>query len=296
MTFQSVEEAHLAALTALFTQALPQDHICRGLLREKIWLDPDFVADWALVATHQGKLSGFGMAVLRLNTIGYLKLIAIAPPFQHKGLGKQLLTQLEHKLTRAGATGIRLAESAPNYLWPGVDVRYQGARRFFERNGYRPMGSTQNLTVDLKTGKFHTADHERHLANRGFGIHRAAPEHQGPCLAMLDRFWPSWQAEVNQAFSNRPISLHLARIHGKVVAFAAYDTNNLHHGWFGPMGTDPDFRGLGLGAVLLKRCLTDLAEQGSTRAVIPWVGPEQFYRHHVGALPAQSFIRYQKPV
>jgi GNAT superfamily N-acetyltransferase len=36
-------------------------------------------------------------------------------------------------------------------------------------------------------------------------------------------------------------------------------------GWFGPMGTHPDLRGLGIGSILLKRCLKDMKRNGLSK-------------------------------
>jgi len=50
----------------------------------------------------------------------------------------------------------------------------------------------------------------------------------------------------------------------------------------------------GIGAVLLKRCLNDIQAQGLERAIIPWVGPVDFYARHVGAVVHRRFHRMVK--
>ena len=96
------------------------------------------------------------------------------------------------------------------------------------------------------------------------------------------------------AFDNTPISLHLAFLDGELGAFSAYDLNNKTMAAFGPMGTKPVFRGKGVGAILLKRCLDDQKKQGHAQSVIPWVGPIPFYARTVNARIDRIFWRYQK--
>ena len=86
-----------------------------------------------------------------------------------------------------------------------------------------------------------------------------------------------------------------------MLGFSAYDANNIGAsatgtGWFGPMGTAAAARGRGVGAVLLKRCLADMAAQGHAVSTIPWVAPVGFYAHHVGAHISRVFYRYEKRV
>ena len=49
------------------------------------------------------------------------------------------------------------------------------------------------------------------------------------------------------------------------------------------MGTDASARRLGIGSVLLRRCLADLAGEGRAGAEISWVGPVGFYARGVAA-------------
>ena len=113
-------------------------------------------------------------------------------------------------------------------------------------------------------------------------------------MAIVAAHWPAWRGEVTNALRNDPISLHLALDPEGVLGFAAYDTNNLGMGWFGPMGTVPAAEGQGLGRVLLWRCLRDQKAQGHAAAIIPWVGPIAFYRRYAGARIARRFDRYAK--
>ena len=297
MTIRPLRPADRDALLALWNRSAPLDPLTLVLLDEKVWADPAFDADVALVAEEDGALVGFGMGVLWPTSDvlrGSVKLLAVAPEHRRQGIGGRLLDLLEDGLRARGATVARIAEASPNYLTPGVDVRYTPGWLFVQQQGYQRIGETYNLDVDLTAEDWVTDADEQRLAAEGVTIRRAEAADHAPMMIFLDQHWPAWRGEIAQAFANDPISLHLALRGDAVVAFSAYDSNNLGTGWFGPMGTDPAARGLGIGGVLLRRCLGDMKAQGHPRSVIPWVGPVGFYAHYAGATIARVFHRFEK--
>jgi predicted N-acetyltransferase YhbS len=60
------------------------------------------------------------------------------------------------------------------------------------------------------------------------------------------------------------------------------------------MGTNPELRGKGIGALLLRRCLADLEAAGHRGCDIQWVGPKGFYADHVGAVIHRCYWQYEK--
>jgi hypothetical protein len=76
------------------------------------------------------------------------------------------------------------------------------------------------------------------------------------------------------------------------VGFAAYGVSR--RDWFGPMGTGGELRKLGIGGVLLRRCLADLHRTGHRTAQIGWTGPIAFYARTVDAYVERVFRMYRK--
>ncbi|NNE36412.1 MAG: GNAT family N-acetyltransferase [Rhodothermales bacterium] len=285
------------ALLDIWNRAARFDTISDDVFHEKAWLDDGVDADLRLVAEVDGSAAAFAVGAVRQKDqgpSGYIKMMAVRPELQRNGLGSDLLSRLEHELRRRGTRVCRPGESAPNYLTPGVDLRYTKATVFFEKRGYEKIGQSYNMEAELENIDLDTTGDEEPLAMTGFRIGRAAESDRSDVMAMLAEHWPSWQDEVGVSLSNDPVSLFVARRDDKVVAFSAYETNNRGTGWFGPMGTAPDARGHGIGSVLLKRCLVDLRDAGYRRAIIPWVAPISFYLHHVGAEVCRVFNRYEK--
>jgi GNAT superfamily N-acetyltransferase len=267
------------------------------LLDEKVWDDPDFRPALLVGVWLGNELAGWAMGALRrraAGAIGYIKLIAVAPSLQSRGIGSRLLRHLEDCLFAGGVVEIRPFESNPNYLVPVVDPRYTRAMLMFASRGYEKFSETFNLSADLLNPNLDLASEEAALAAGGIHIRPATAADWPGVERFLQKWWPGWLREVSQAFQFAPPRAHLAWSDDQVIGFAACDGNNAGTGCFGPMGTDGAFRGKGIGAALLKRCLRDLREQGHRRAIIPWVGPIGFYAREAGAEVDRIFFRYRK--
>ena len=297
MTIRPIRRGDAGALLDMWNATARFDPLTPALLDEKIRGDVDFDPSMALVCEENGLLTGFMMAVSRQTDEGprgFIKLAAVAADRRRRGVGGGLLAAVEDTLRDRGARTVRIGESAPNYLTPGVDCRYSAAPHFFRKHGYERLGEACNMTLDLETRDLGTESQERQLAQRGVEIRRASGSDLEPVETLVQTHWPSWRREVLNSLKNSPVSLHLAVKDNSTVAFSAFDTNNLGTGWFGPMGTAPEARRQGIGQVLLFRCLADIAAQGHRYAIIPWVGPVEFYRLCAGAAVSRIFNRYEK--
>jgi GNAT superfamily N-acetyltransferase len=220
--------------------------------------------------------------------------LAVDPNHARKGIGSRLLEAVEQVLAASGVGRIRVAESAPNYLTPGVDLRYRAALRFFDHHGYRPLAEACNMRVSLADRAFETAEAQRRLQDAGIEVRRATTRDRAELIRLAREFGGRWDAEVTRSLAHEPPLVHIARRGQDLLGFAASEGNNSGTGWFGPMGTTEAARGLGIGRVLLYRCLSDLAAMGFSEAIIPWVGPVAFYARHVGATIDRRFQRLEK--
>lgn len=228
-------------------------------------------------------------------TVGHLDLLAVDPAFRRQGLARELLGAVEGLLRSRGLTAVRVAGNPPTHAWPGVDVRYTPAVCALTALGYAHDRTAWNMTVELIEGS--PALHETRTAlerlARSHVVVRAATADDLPELRpmILAEWGPAWAAEVERAVGGVG-GCHLALRDGQPVAFAAW--GGCRPSWFGPMGTLPTAAGLGIGGVLLRRCLRDQAERGITRAQIGWVGPVPFYSGAAGAVIERVFFLFQK--
>ncbi|MEM8679212.1 MAG: GNAT family N-acetyltransferase [Planctomycetota bacterium] len=293
-SLRPVVPSGLDAILALWNATAAWDPCEASVLREKIFEDDAVAPELRLGAFIGEELVGLGVAATHASR-GYIKLLSVAPASRRRGIGAQLLAQLEERLQTYGLQVIRVAESAPNYLTPGVDQRNQEALQFFQRQGYRSIGTAYNQEVNLTQRDWDTTSDESDTWEaHAIRIRRAAGSDRESIQLLLTDHWPSWRAEVSRSLSADVPAVHVAVAEGQVIAFAAYDGNNVGSGWFGPMGTAPSHTGKGLGRILLHRCLGDMRDQGRQTATIPWVGPLSFYEQHAGATLDRTFTRFEK--
>jgi GNAT superfamily N-acetyltransferase len=296
MNVRSLQEAEAERLLAFWNQNVRHDPLTLELLFEKVFADPDYDPDKTLLAEIEGQLVGFVQAVVRNGDprLGFVKLFAVNHAYRRRGIAGRLFEMVEDRMRAEGVSLVRVLESSPNYLQPGLDPRYTEAVVFLERRGYKRFGETVNMEVDLQGRDFDTRKEEEFLAGQGFEIRRARCGDEEALAEFLEAHFPSWAAEVGVTLGHDPVTLHLAVKESRVVGFAAHDANNIGTGWFGPMGTDPALRGKGIGGVLLLRCLQDMKKAAYRTAIIPWVGPIAFYAHYAGAQVCRVFWRYEK--
>jgi GNAT superfamily N-acetyltransferase len=112
------------------------------------------------------------------------------------------------------------------------------------------------------------------------------PEHRLVVDWVGREFGAGWASEAQVALGNRPLSAFIAVGAAGLLGFACYDATA--RGLFGPIGVAPAARGQGLGAGLLWACLDDMRSLGYAYAVIGGVGPGEFYRRTVGAVPIEG--------
>jgi predicted N-acetyltransferase YhbS len=291
-----LDESDRDAVLKLWNRASRHDPIDVRLLNEKVWGDADVTPDLSLVVTRKKRIVGLGVAVPRGTRpeTATLKLLAVGKPHRQRGIGRHLVRLLEDRLAAKGFRFVRVGESAPNYLVPGVDVRYADALRLFEDLGYRIIGKAFNMKAEFRGRNLDTTEQESALARDGWSVRRATWSDADGLRALLQQYWPSWIPEVSTALLEHPPTLHVAERNGEIVAFSAYEANNRGMGTFGPMGTAVAARGKGLGSVLSLRCFRDLQASGYEESVIPWVAPTDFYRRVVGAEVSRTFVRLEK--
>ncbi|MEV1178348.1 GNAT family N-acetyltransferase [Nonomuraea sp. NPDC049784] len=216
---------------------------------------------------------------------GHIDLLAVHPSMRGQGRGRALVQAAEEWLRGQGARQAHFTGNPPCYAWPGIDVRYTAAACLAESLGYERYHVAWNMTADLGAD-LSVEDDLRRLEATGVRVHAADENREGVAAFVREHWNDLWAWEATHA-----AGLHYAERDGRVLGFAAWGARP---GWFGPMGTSPDARGLGVGRVLLRRCLADQRAAGQASAQIGWVGPLRFYSHAVGARAERVFWLYRR--
>jgi mycothiol synthase len=231
-------------------------------------------------------------------SIGHVDLIAVDPAERRRGVGRALMSRVEGALNGLGAGDLVLAGNAPYYAWPGIDVRYTPAICAAMAFGFEQDQPAWNMTADLSDPDSlalrPTAPAESRLAEAGITVRRAALGDVSALVEFALTNWGSgWAGEITHSVGREQAGCHVAiRASGEILGFAAYGSSR--SSWFGPMGTAPSAQGLGIGSVLLRRCLADQRAAGHERVQIGWVGPVPFYSGAIGAQIERVFFLARK--
>jgi GNAT superfamily N-acetyltransferase len=270
------------ALAELAAAALTLDAPEAPAIVARLLAPPESRTWAALVAEDAEGVAGVAFTSLSEGeaAVGHIDLIAVHPRAQGRGHGRGLTLAAEEWLRAQGATEARFAGNPPCYAWPGIDVRATPAACLAESLGYRHLHTVWNMTADL-TRDLSSA------APDGVTVLSTPPGERAEIAAFVRGHWGgNWAWEVEQA-----IGCHHAVRDGEILGFAAWGSRPT---WFGPMGTAPAARGLGVGGVLLRRCLAEQRAAGLTAAQIGWVGPLRFYSRAVGAHAERVFWQYAR--
>ncbi|HOE12972.1 MAG TPA: GNAT family N-acetyltransferase [bacterium] len=293
MDLKTICYEDLPALTEIARESLIYDRITASIIAEKIFEEPHYRPDHSLKALKDGQIVSFMVGHVDDEKTGWIKVFATHPQFRRRGYAKALLKELEERFRSDGAKKIRTMDCVPNYLSAGIDPRYTEAVVMFERSGYTRVDDRVDMLCRLDQD-LSTEQEEDRLARMGLAVRRITEADQDSLFEMVAKHWPSWRYECENGIKNDPPSVHIALDEDRVVAFSVYEGNNKGIGWFGPMGTDPEYRGCKIGEILLKRCLADIRSLGHTEAIIPWVGPISFYLNTVNAHVYRVFWVFEK--
>jgi len=130
MIYRAIEPQDAAALIELRGRtrenAIPADALARmGITTESIGAKLRGGVHWGWLCEDEGRLAGFAMGD---GSSGELLVIAVAPEFEGRGIGSQLLTSVEQWLWSRGWDEL--------WLWTDVDENRR-AFSFYLRHGWR---------------------------------------------------------------------------------------------------------------------------------------------------------------
>ena len=302
MEIRPIERSQLDALYRVTASAYSELHLSPERLEANIFDDPEFDPSLTLGVFANDKILSVGIAVARSSDlrgtaplVGHLKIIRPNDtPGASETRFRELLNRLELELKNRGCTRVKTGGAAPVYLLPGLPSGDLATRRCLENAGYSIAERRRSMTAELSQTQLNSAVEEAALARSGYEVLRgSAADIDRVKEAVATNFSPAWAYELCCALERRfGATAHLAFRGNELTGFAAAGiwADNA----FGPMGSLSGHKRRGIGALLLKRALLDLSSAGCARAVISWIGPEDFYRRHVGAVTNLEYLQLVK--
>ena len=302
----------LPALRTLAADSLHWDADAADLV-DLLW--PTAETEFALVSEVDGAAVGLAFGSLGSEPRdpvaarrGHLNLLAVGPTARRQGHATELLRAMERRLAAIGARDVLIGGATPRFAWPGIDVRYTAATCFAEARGYVRQREAVNMTVQLDdaaaAGRLATELDEKRLAEHGITVRKLTEADRAGIEPWLAEWGGTWREETlstldqvadsaDEAAGTYVAVLRDGAADAEYVGFASHGVNR--RDWFGPMGTGGELRKLGIGSVLLRRCLSDMRELGNVRiAQIGWVGPIPFYARTVDAYVERVYWMYRR--
>src|SRR4051812_15432117 len=138
MKIRELTESDLPRLLDLCQRTLPLDPFSLPALRHHMLNEPNHRPDYQLSIWDGARLAGVmvgGAREWQGRPEAWVRLFAIDPAARRQGLATRLLAELESRLRTDGHTRLHVANSVPNYFWPGLDIRYTAGLCFLQKSG-----------------------------------------------------------------------------------------------------------------------------------------------------------------
>lgn len=206
---------------------------------------------------------GFLLGCIPQGQFAFLSYIFVENKYQRQGVGSALLkgfirisnAQNINQIIIPGFTG-----NAPGYVQPGVNTETEvEALEFFDYHGFKEIGKVFSMQRSLKN----------HIEVPGDDQWEIRHPHLSELDLLFDAISRSvpgeWTETFKQRFTLNPNLILIAARNGQIGAYSTWRESR-----FGPIGVLPEFRGKGLGRLILAHSLEKMKQQGETRAWFSW--------------------------
>lgn len=258
-------------------------------LPQMVWSDSPGAARVRLVARDGDRVVGVIIGSV-VGTAGFLDLLAVAADCRRRGIGSELIAKWESRAGALGAATLNIGANLSGYAWPGVDVRYTPAIATFLHVGYSRRDVLFNMDVDLTQVKPPDTSELSRIEAAGVTVRRGRIEDADALARHTASHWSDvWARETQVALHCSPPSIFLAFADGEIAGFAAHGV--LRATLFGPLATMPAWRRIGVGGILTRLALLDMAQYVGRFGEIGWVNIDAipFYSRTARARLGRSF-------
>lgn len=293
ITIRAFQRGDLAPLVELWNTTMAADPVSEQRLLLDFVLDPHFDPNGLLLAHDGDDLVGFVLGLTARpdlpsdNAVGTGVIVGfgVAESHRRQGIGTELLQQLEAFWREKNVTTIQIGPWIPPYLTPGADATaYAGAVEFLQSIGFA-AGSQPVSMRALLTGYEPSDDvpeNAERLRSESVVIRPALPEDSVELIAFAAEHFPHWESYVRGALRSVVAAIDSATLHvaldgDVIIGFAM--TNGER---FGPFGVNGEYRGRGVGAVLLSRALCAMRAANVHIAYFLWTSDQtaRLYNRH----------------
>jgi ribosomal protein S18 acetylase RimI-like enzyme len=211
----------------------------------------------------------------------WITAFGVHPDYQRRGIGTALFNHVHSQMKAQGRKTIDISPYVPNYFVPGVDVKaYPGTITFLETVGFRVLYNAISMGADLSGFQIppEILELERQReAQDGITIRPVTSADLPELMPFIGRhFGWDWFRHAQDYLldlfggsNTNPICFLVARRQGEIVGYCQQRLER-----FGPFGVNPDYRNLGIGRLLLFRCLATMSTRHNFFAYFLWTGED----------------------
>ena len=278
-----------AALLNVWQQAMTHDRIDEAIFSTKVLLDPNFQPANLPVALENGQVVGFVLALTRRVPLylqglepekSWITAFGVLPDFRRQGIGRALFEHVLDRLKADGRKTVEISSYVPNYFAPGVDTSYPGTVDFLQnRFGFTIIEQPISMGVSLTDFQIPTeiVELQQRREREDDLVIRPVTGADLPDLMpfISENFGWDWYRHLQEYLveyfgdSSRQVCFLVARLRGRVVGFCGQRRER-----FGPFGVDTSVRNLGIGRILLFRCLAEMSARQFYYTYFMWTGED----------------------
>jgi ribosomal protein S18 acetylase RimI-like enzyme len=276
-------------LLSVWHEAMTHDRVTPDVFRTKVLLDPNFQPEHLPVAVADGQVVGFMLGMTRrvpLASQGYeperawITAFGVRPEYRRRGAGEALLRHLLERFAADGRGTVAISPYVPNYFVPGVDPStYPRTVSWLEQRGFRQTSLAISMGANLTGFQVPAAivDLEARLRDEeGVRVQPVQAADLPDLMPFISKhFGWDWHRHASEYlteyFGDTPqqTCFLVARQHGAVVGYCQQRRER-----FGPFGVDAEKRSLGIGRVLLFRCLEAMSARHVFFSYFLWTGED----------------------
>lgn len=278
MNIRNFRGTDLDAIIKIWNRTMPYNPMHRTAFVKNFLLDHNFNDEGFFVAEENGEILGYIYAIIRRFPVdvgapidenkGYINAIGLKYEKDILGgLGCTLIKTAENYIQSHGKQMVHMSGYTPNYIYQGINVLYPDYISLFQQAGYEESGRNISISIDLLK-YVRPADIDEVKATReveGFVFTDMKDEY---ILETFKYASPSFGHRFRRILQETMDyeKFKLVVYNGKVVGINVFGDPYSCEERFGPFSVAAEFRGKGLGKILLHDCLTEMKNRGLQKA------------------------------
>ncbi len=270
--------------------SMTHDPLSSGLFHTRVLLDPNFQAENLVVAEEDGHIVGFVLALTRQVPLflqglepekSWITAFGVHPDYRRRGIGRALFTHVLDRFKEQGRKTVEISPYVPNYFIPGVDSEaYRDALAFLQGAfGFSVIERPISMGAKLTGFQIPTEIIQLELKRQREDDLWISPVTSADLPELMPfistHFGWDWYRHLQEYLleyfgdSSSQMCILVARLRGEIVGFCPQRRER-----FGPFGVRGDVRNLGIGRILLFRCLAEMSKRNIYYSYFMWTGDD----------------------